>query len=136
MGYGYGTGFVKATSDIPLINLRLPLTNLSNGAYANFKVMGTNVNYQVPPNKTGLIALYRALRIDVNMINNIMLGYADDASGTNFVPLVSHSDMGITSYPAEVYWVFRIPGGKYIGLKNSIGANDSGEAAIVVLFEV
>jgi hypothetical protein len=136
MGYGYGTGFVKATSDIPLINLCILPENLNAGEYVNFKVMGTNVNYSVPSSKIGLIALFRATQVDEIRTDDVKLGYADNASGTNFVALASLEELGISSAPAEVYWVFRIPAGKFIGLKNTGPYNTTGEGAIVVLFEV
>jgi hypothetical protein len=136
MGYGYGTGFVKATSDIQMINLCILPTNINAGEYVNFKKMGTNVNYSVPSGKIGLIALFRATRVDEIRTDDIMFGYADNATGTNFVALASLSDMGIFDAPTEVYWVFKIPAGKFLGLKNTGPYTSAGEGAIVVLFEV
>jgi hypothetical protein len=136
MGYGYGVGFVKATPDIPIVNLRLSPINMSAGMYVNFKVMGTNTNYSVPSGKTGLIALFRATQVDEIRTGDITLGYADDASGTNFVALASQRDLGISSAPTEVYWIFRIPAGKFIGLKNTGSNSTTAEAGIIVLFEV
>jgi hypothetical protein len=136
MGYAYGIGFVKATPDIPMVTLRLSPINMSAGMYVSFKVMGTNVDYSVPPGKIGLIALFRATQVDEIRTDNVKLGYADDASGTNFVALASQREMGIFSAPTEVYWIFRIPAGKFIGLKNTGSNSTTVEAGIIVLFEV
>ncbi len=136
MGYGYGTGFVKATSDIPLVNLRVTTGTMNPGSYFNFKIMGTDVNYNVPASKTGLIALVRVTSADMNRLFDIRLGYADDANGTNFIALASLGEMGISNPPSEVYWVLRIPGNKFVGIRHTGSATSASFTIFLVLFEV
>jgi hypothetical protein len=136
MGYGYGTGFVKASSDIPIHTL-VTFGSINAGGYVNLKKIGTSVNYNVPSTKTGLVALIRAATLSTGDASKVVFGYADDASGTNFVGLARLVEMGISSSPSEVYWVFKIPAGKYVGFKNTDTVNATGNLRIfVVLFEV
>jgi hypothetical protein len=136
MGYGYGIGFVKATSDIPIKTIRLnTVTNPAAGQYNNCVVLGTTTNYQVPTGKTAIIALERAVLSSSTDLYK--LGYADDAGGTNFVPLIGVNESDLWQGGNERYWIFQIPSGKFIGFKNthtsSLAANF---AFILVLFEV
>jgi hypothetical protein len=136
MGYGYGVGFVRATSDIPIKTIRLPtVTNPLAGQYNNCVILGTNTPYQVPSDKTAIIALERAiLSIQTDLYR---LGYADNSSGTNFVGLIGMDEGNLITGGSERYWIFQIPSNKFIGFKNihtsAIAANF---AFILVLFEV
>jgi hypothetical protein len=137
MPYGYGTGFIRATSDIPIRTLRLPDTSPAAGTYTNLRRIGTTTNYQVPTDKTGLVALIRVLNIDSSTVGNYTFGYADDASGSNFVGLATLVEMGLSAPPVEGYWVFTIPSGKFVGFRNTGTTNASSfYRIIVVLFEV
>jgi hypothetical protein len=136
MGYGYGVGFVKATSDIPIKTIRLPtVTNPAAGQYNNCVLLGTTTNYQVPTGKTAIIALERAVLTTTTDLYK--LGYADDASGTNFVPLIGMNESDLGQAGNERYWIFQIPSDKFIGFKNThTSALGVSFAFILVLFEV
>jgi hypothetical protein len=122
MPYGYGVGFVRATSDIPVRNLLVSVSTTSGIHFVPFKILGTNTNYQVPSNKTFLMALERRNTVSTN-VSLIEIGYADDASGTNYNKLVDWYELGLLSDNTERYYIFTIPSSKFIILKYNSGAN-------------
>jgi hypothetical protein len=89
----------------------------------------------VPNDKTAIIALQRAI-VTTNTPNYVF-GYADNASGTNFVGLANIEDLDLITNGSERYWVFNIPSGKFIGFKN-VGATSINTlfSFVLVLFEV
>jgi hypothetical protein len=131
LGYGYGVGYVKASADIPIKNLRVDAVA---NAFTPYKLLGTTTNYQVPTSKTALIALERTIAIsNAAGFSFMSLVYADDPAGTNFVSFGTLPELDLNAVPSEKYWVFSVPSGKFILLRNNSGYTYSG---ILVLFEV
>jgi hypothetical protein len=139
MGYGYGVGFIRASSDINLLTTNAEITNVGSGIYyVTFKKLGTTTPYQVPNDKTALIALERTIVIDTSNINipQSGIGYADDSSGTNFVMLASLRDLNIDAGGNERYWILTIPSNKFPMFKIVTSNTVTGYRGIQVLFEV
>jgi hypothetical protein len=137
MGYGYGVGFIKATSDIPIKNLG-DSGNL--GAAGTFfrplKILGTSTDYQVPSTKSFVFALERRVTKGINL-NPIDIGYANDINGTGFVKLVTTDEIGLVSDNTEAYYVFIVPANKYPMLRIvSNSTTGTGYHFIFVGFEV
>jgi hypothetical protein len=134
VGYGYGVGFIKATSDIPIKILRVSVSG-SGTIFAPYKIMGTTTNYQVPTGKTAIIALERTVTKGSTDVDFSLIGYADDSNGTNFVGFASLREMDIMTDGNERYWIFNVPSGKFIVFRYvaSVGTSYTG---IIVVFEV
>jgi hypothetical protein len=120
MGWGLGVGFVRATSDNEIRVLRHTFSSATVGTYYTpFKIAGTNTNYQVPTNKTAVIALERTLSSETRG-GTVEFGYADDTNGTNFVSFGVISDYDLVAAGNERYWVFKVPAGKYLITKIAV----------------
>jgi hypothetical protein len=139
MPYGYGVGFIKATSDIPLVTLRGSGSGSTGGqARIVYKIQGTNVNYQVPEGKTAKVALERTVAVSGANLDASYLGYADDVNGTNFVSLGSLPELDIHVVGNERYWVLNVPAGKFIiAIVNpASGTSTPSYTGMLVLIEV
>jgi hypothetical protein len=136
MGYGYGVGFIRATSDIPIKICRASGNGTSHFKMA-FKILGTNTSYQVPTGKTAKIALERSVTVTNVQIGATFFGYADDDSGTNFVILATINDLDIATPGNERYWILDIPSNKFPAVAvNPVGGQTGTYTGIIVLFEV
>jgi hypothetical protein len=138
MGYGYGVGFVKATSDSVIKNLRGSFSSATLGTYFEpFKNITNNTNYQVPNEKNAIVALERTISSELRG-GTVELGYADSPSGTNFVSLGRIDHYGLAGGGNERYWVLTVPSNKYILMRIIVNNTTYGAAweAILVIVEV
>jgi hypothetical protein len=138
MPYGYGVGFVKATSDNVIRNLKGSFSSATIGTYFEpFRNIADDTSYQVPNGKNAIIALERTISSEIRG-GTVELGYANSPSGTNFVSLGRIDHYGLAGTGNERYWVLTVPSNKYIVMKVNVTNTTYGAGwdAILVIVEV